>query len=171
MAALLVAACATLTPEEKAAREAAIKESVKTAVASQKYKINVNSVKPMRGIDRTVSGPFLKVDSNTVECFLPYAGLDDIPHLKTPGEFRLSSKIEIKSEMRDYLLAIDPIESVLSSRSRPAITALIVSSTSSSRIRVMPKSTSSPRNATISTTRDTSFSRRKNNVYYIKIKI
>ena len=110
MAALLVAACATLTPEEKAAREAAIKESVKTAVASQKYKINVNSVKPMRGIDRTVSGPFLKVDSNTVECFLPYAGLDDIPHLKTPGEFRLSSKIEIKSEMRDYLLAIDPIE-------------------------------------------------------------
>ena len=110
MAALLVAACATLTPEEKAAREVAIKESVKTAVASQKYKINVNSVKPMRGIDRTVSGPFLKVDSNTVECFLPYAGLDDIPHLKTPGEFRLSSKIEIKSEMRDYLLAIDPIE-------------------------------------------------------------
>ena len=110
MAALLVTACATLTPEEKAARDAAIKESVKTAVASQKYKINVNSVKPMRGIDRTVSGPFLKVDSNTVECFLPYAGLDDIPHLKTPGEFRLSSKIEIKSEMRDYLLAIDPIE-------------------------------------------------------------
>lgn len=49
MAALLVAACATLTPEEKAARDAAFKEGVKTAVASQKFKINVTSVTPMRG--------------------------------------------------------------------------------------------------------------------------
>ena len=40
MAALLVTACATLTPEEKAAREAAVKEGVKAAVASQKFKIN-----------------------------------------------------------------------------------------------------------------------------------
>ena len=49
MAALLVAACATLTPEEKAARDAAVKEGVKTAVASQKFKINVTSVTPMCG--------------------------------------------------------------------------------------------------------------------------
>lgn len=42
MAALLVAACATLTPEEKAARDAAFKEGVKTAVASQKFKIHVD---------------------------------------------------------------------------------------------------------------------------------
>ena len=48
MAALLVTACATLTPEEKAARDAAIKEGVKAAVASQKFKINVTSVTPMR---------------------------------------------------------------------------------------------------------------------------
>jgi len=46
MAALLVAACVTLTPEEKAARDAAVKEGVKTAVASQKFKINVTSVTP-----------------------------------------------------------------------------------------------------------------------------
>ena len=46
MAALLVAACATLTPEEKAARDAAVKEGVKTAVASQKFKINVTSLTP-----------------------------------------------------------------------------------------------------------------------------
>ena len=46
MAALLVAACATLTPEQKAARDAAIKEGVKSAVASQKFKINVTSVIP-----------------------------------------------------------------------------------------------------------------------------
>ena len=43
MAALLVTACATLTPEEKAAREAAVKEGVKAAVASQKFKINPTS--------------------------------------------------------------------------------------------------------------------------------
>ena len=46
MAALLVAACATLTPEEKAARDAVVKEGVKTAVASQKFKINVTSLTP-----------------------------------------------------------------------------------------------------------------------------
>lgn len=34
--------------EEKAARDAAVKEGVKTAVASQKFKINVTSVTPMR---------------------------------------------------------------------------------------------------------------------------
>ena len=108
MAALLVAACATLTPEQKAASEAAIKEGVKTAVASQKFKINVTSVIPMRAANRSVSGPFIKLDSTTVECYLPYVGRDDIPHMKTRGEMRMTSKIEIKSEMRNYLFAIDP---------------------------------------------------------------
>ena len=75
MAALLVTACATLTPEEKAAREAAI-----------------------------------KLDSTTVECFLPYAGRDDIPHMKTRGEMRMTSKIEIRGEVRDYLMGIDPAD-------------------------------------------------------------
>ena len=42
MAVLLVAACATLTPEEKAAREAAVKEYVKSAVVKQKYKYKIN---------------------------------------------------------------------------------------------------------------------------------
>ena len=60
MAALLVTACATLTPEEKAAREAAVKEGVKAAVASQKFKINVTSVTPMRGTNRSLSGAFIK---------------------------------------------------------------------------------------------------------------
>ena len=74
MAALLVTACATLTPEEKAAREAAVKEGVKAAVA------------------------------------LPYAGRDDIPHMKTRGEMRMTSKIEIRGEVRDYLMGIDPAD-------------------------------------------------------------
>ena len=100
MAALLVTACATLTPEEKAAREAAVKEGVKAAVASQKFKINVTSVTPMRGTNRSLSGAFIKLDSTTVECFLPYAGRDDIPHMKT----------EIRGEVRDYLMGIDPAD-------------------------------------------------------------
>lgn len=110
MAALLVAACATLTPEQKAARDAAIKEGVKSAVASQKFKINVISVTPMRGTNRSLSGPFINLDSTTVECFLPYAGRDDIPHMKTPGEMRMTSKIEIRGEVRDYLMGIDPVD-------------------------------------------------------------
>lgn len=44
MAVLLVAACVTLTPEEKAAREAAVKEYVKSAVVKQKYKINISAL-------------------------------------------------------------------------------------------------------------------------------
>lgn len=110
MAVLLVAACATLTPEEKAAREAAVKEYVKEAVIKQEYKINISSMRPMRGMERSVSGPWLKVDSTTVECWLPYAGLDDVPHLKTRSEVRQGSKIEIKSQMRDYVTGIDPTE-------------------------------------------------------------
>ena len=45
----MMAACATLTPEEKAAREAAAKEYIKKALVSQKYKINLTSIRPMRG--------------------------------------------------------------------------------------------------------------------------
>lgn len=108
LCALLVAGCATLTPEEKAAREAEAKEYVKKALATQKYKINITSMNPMRGNERTVSGPWLKVDSTTVECMLPYVGLDDIPHIKTPGEVRMGSRFEFKSAMREYVLTIDP---------------------------------------------------------------
>ena len=151
MAALLVAACATLTPEQKAARDAAIKEGVKSAVASQKFKINVTSVIPMRAANRSVSGPFIKLDSTTVECFLPYAGRDDIPHMKTRGEMRMTSKIEIRGEVRDYF------------RSRPATSVLIISSPSPSRTRVVPRSTLTPTSATISTTRVTSLSRNNKN--------
>ena len=64
----------------------------------------------MRAANRSVSGPFIKLDSTTVECFLPYAGRDDIPHMKTRGEMRMTSKIEIRGEVRDYLMGIDPAD-------------------------------------------------------------
>lgn len=145
MAVLLVAACATLTPEEKAAREAAAKENVKTAVASQKYKINVTSMRPMRGMERTVSGPWLKVDSTTVECVLPYAGLDDIPHPKSPGEVRMGSRMEFKSEMRDYVLSIQPTDerAIISFKADDhgfeCKFTVIIENTGSAKIHVEPK--------------------------------
>ena len=71
MAALLMAACATLTPEQKAAREAAAKAYLKKALVSQKYKINLTSIRPMRGVERTLAGPWIRVDSTTVECEMP----------------------------------------------------------------------------------------------------
>ena len=108
IACLLMAACATLTPEEKAAREAAVKEKVKTAVVSQKYRINVTSMKPERGISHSVSTAWLKVDSTTVEWMLPYAGRDDIPHMKSRAEVRMGSKIDFKSDIKDYVCGIQP---------------------------------------------------------------
>ena len=108
IAAMLMAACAILTPEEKAAREAAAKVYVKKALVSQKYKININTMRPMRGVERTVAGRWLKVDSTTVECEMPYAGLDDIPHPKTPGERRMESRLEFKSPISDYVTTIHP---------------------------------------------------------------
>lgn len=50
------------------------------------------------------------MDSTVVECWLPYAGLDDVPHPKTPNEVRLGSKIELKSQVWDYVTAIQPVD-------------------------------------------------------------
>ena len=110
MAGLLMAACATLTPEEKAARKAKRVEEVKTALIQKKYKIDVNSMTPMRGTSRPISGRWIKVDSTIVECSLPYAGLDDIPHLKTRGEVRMDSRLDFKSEISDYVMSFQPSE-------------------------------------------------------------
>ena len=159
MAALLVTACATLTPEEKAARDAAVKEGVKAAVASQKFKINVTSVTPMRGTNRSLSGAFIKLDSTTVECFLPYAGRDDIPHMKTRGEVRMSSKIEIRGEVRDYLMGIDPADERAVVSFTASDLGVDYKLPSPSRTQVVPRFTLTPTSATISTTRDTSSSR------------
>lgn len=104
MAAVLTAACASLTPEQKAAREAATREYVKQAVASQKYTINVNSMKPSRrGESYPVFSAWLKVDGNTVQCVLPYLGLDDVPRLKSRAEMRMNAKYDFKSPLRNYV--------------------------------------------------------------------
>lgn len=106
VAALLMVACAT--PEERAARQAENLKMVKAAVGSQQYKINVSSMKPMRGTYTTVMGRWLKIDGNTVDCSLPYVGRDDIPHMKTRGEIRMDSKLEFKAEAQNYNLQYLP---------------------------------------------------------------
>ena len=98
IAALLMVACAT--PEERAARQAENLKMVKAAVGTQQYRINVTSMRPMRGTTTNVMGRWLKIDGNTVDCSLPYIGRDDIPHMKTRAEVRMDSKLEFKAEVQ-----------------------------------------------------------------------
>ena len=103
---LLLTAC--LSSEERAARQAENLKMVKSSVGHQKYRISVSEMTPMRGTSRTVMGHWLTVDSNMVDCMLPYVGRDDIPHMKTRGEMRMDSKIEFRAETRDYVLRYQP---------------------------------------------------------------
>lgn len=105
IAALLMVACAT--PEERAARQAENLKMVKAAVGSQQYRINVTSMRPMRGTTTNVMGRWLKIDGNTVDCSLPYIGRDDMPHMKTRAEVRMDSKLEFKAEVQNYLLKLE----------------------------------------------------------------
>lgn len=105
IAALLMVACAT--PEERAARQAENLKMVKAAVGSQQYRINITSIRPMRGTTTNVMGRWLKIDGNTVDCSLPYIGRNDIPHMKTRAEVRMDSKLEFNAEVQNYLLKLE----------------------------------------------------------------
>ena len=105
IAALLMVACAT--SEERAARQAENLKMVKAAVGSQQYRINVTSMRPMRGTTTNVMGRWLKIDGNTVDCSLPYIGRNDIPHMKTRAEVRMDSKLEFNAEVQNYLLKLE----------------------------------------------------------------
>ena len=105
IAALLMVACAT--PEERAARQAENLKMVKAAVGNQQYRINVTSMRPMRGTTTNVMGRWLKIDGNTVDCSLPYIGRNDIPHMKTRAEVRMDSKLEFNAEVQNYLLKLE----------------------------------------------------------------
>ena len=98
-------ACAT--PEERAARQAENLKMVKAAVGTQQYRINVTSMRPMRGTTTNVMGRWLKIDGNTVDCSLPYIGRNDIPHMKTRAEVRMDSKLEFNAEVQNYLLKLE----------------------------------------------------------------
>ena len=143
IAALLMVACAT--PEERAARQAENLKMVKAAVGNQQYRINVTSMRPMRGTTTNVMGRWLKIEGNTVDCSLPYIGREDIPHMKTRAEMRMDSKLEFKSEIQNYLLKLE------AKKKRGVITFstkysgdeyqfnITVDNTGSARIRVTPE--------------------------------
>ena len=101
---LLLTACATLTPEERAARVA----ELKTAVGDRHYRINITSMTPMRGVSHTVFNHWLKVDGDKVTCDLPYLGRNDIPHPKTPAELHMDSRLDFEALITDYALRLDP---------------------------------------------------------------
>jgi hypothetical protein len=114
VAALLMAACSTLTPEEKAARQAEKLKVAKEQFEKKQYRIVVTQMRPLRGTSRSISGSFIKIDGDMMDCFLPYAGRDDIPHPKTHAERRMDSKYEGKQKIENYQLVLVPEkESVL----------------------------------------------------------
>ena len=106
VAALLMTACAT--PEERAAREAENLKVVKECVGAQRYKISVTSMTPMRSTSVPVTSRYLTVDGDELNCYLPYAGRDDIPQMKTRGERRMDAKLELRTTIENYLLQLQP---------------------------------------------------------------
>ena len=143
VAALMIVACAT--PEERAARQAENMKMVKAAVGNQQYKINVSEMKPLRGTSSTVMGRWLKVDGNTVDCYLPYVGRDDAPHMKTRGEIKSDAKLEFRTEMENYNLQYQPskkcgiITFKVSDMGDEYQFNINVDNTGRARIRVTPK--------------------------------
>ena len=104
LGALLLACCATLSPEQKAAQEAARAKSVRTSLANQQYRIKVTSATPMRGITHQVMGHWVKINGDKFSCDLPYVGRDDFYRSKTIDDRRLDSKLTFESVMENYLL-------------------------------------------------------------------
>ena len=103
---LLVTACAT--PQERAARQAENLKMVKECVGNQHYKITVTEMTPMRGTPVYVTNRYLKIEGDKIDCSLPYAGREDIPHMKTRGEIRMDSKIEFRGNAEKYVLQLIP---------------------------------------------------------------
>lgn len=107
VAALTIVGCAT--PEERAAREAEHMQKVKAAVGSQQYKISMREMTPLRSTPIDISGMYyMKVNGNEVTTDLPYLGRDDVPHFKTRGERKFDRKIQIRTQMEGYNLALMP---------------------------------------------------------------
>ena len=133
-----------LTPEEKAARRAAEEQTIREAVIHRHYRISVSSMTPLRAETFYISGPWITVDSTTVECSVPYLGRDDMPHFKTRGEMRMDSKLEFKAETEDYLVELNPEDqSILVSfktsfRGSDYTFHITIDNISQARVRVIP---------------------------------
>ena len=75
MGVLVLVACSSLTPAEKAERRAKRAQAVEQALAARHYRVSVNMMYPRRGKARTVSSDYgLEVKGDTLVSYLPYFG-------------------------------------------------------------------------------------------------
>ena len=145
LGALLLACCATLSPEQKAAQEAERAKNVRTSLANQQYRIKVTSATPMRGITHQVMGHWVKINGDKFSCDLPYVGRDDFYRSKTIDDRRLDSKLTFESVMENYLLEREPLKNrseisfrVSDGRERYDVT-IVIEDNGKSEIRVSPE--------------------------------
>lgn len=70
-----LAACSSLTPLERAERDAKTAQAVETALAERHYKVEILMMNPRRGAAVNVSPDFLlEVRGDTLVSYLPYFG-------------------------------------------------------------------------------------------------
>lgn len=75
MGVLVLVACSSLTPAEKAERQAKRAQAVEQALAARHYRVSVNMMYPRRGKAKTVSSDYgLEVKGDTLVSYLPYFG-------------------------------------------------------------------------------------------------
>ena len=73
--AMMLVACSTLTPAEKAERRAKRAQAVEQALAARHYRVSVNMMYPRNGKAKTVSSDYgLEVKGDTLVSYLPYFG-------------------------------------------------------------------------------------------------
>lgn len=101
---------AKLSPEERAARQAAIEQNAQKAIAEQNFRINLTMVRPMFGQNQTVSGYWIKVDSTHVQCYLPKIRPDETFQVEVmaPGEKYQDRRLEFTSPLDEYLYTFNP---------------------------------------------------------------
>ena len=75
LAVLMLVACSSLTPAEKAERRAKRAQAVEQALAARHYRVSVNMMYPRNGKAKTVSSDYgLEVKGDTLVSYLPYFG-------------------------------------------------------------------------------------------------
>lgn len=73
--AIVVMACNTLSPAERAERDARIAQAVEKALAARRYTVEISTMYPSHGRVRQVSPEFgLLVKGDTLMSYLPYVG-------------------------------------------------------------------------------------------------
>jgi len=73
--AVVITACSTLSPEEKAARNLRIAENVAVAIEKRNMTVEMTFMRPFRGRQRSLSSGYeIRVSGDTLYSYLPYIG-------------------------------------------------------------------------------------------------